>query len=193
MRIYLMPIAIIPIPIAASARQPKYVADFGVATWGMMDYGDEPICLCAVEADAALHATLTAHADVTALPADITQAIGAGPLTAVTNALDALNIPSNWILSTHTYRQVLRVVCLVFQFHQRLQGLGFGRIFTAGVTLSTQFNQLAVGVRNNMIAAAQSLNFDTSGLTGASTLRAILKSLADQFNIPQVFFGANVL
>lgn len=185
-RIYLMPIAL----DEKGHRGPKYKALFH-ADWTMMDYGFDPVCLVGVENIAVDdHTAVVANGDVTALPADLTQQIGA-QLALVQNALAGLNIPENWVQSTHTYLQVLRVVALVFQFAQRLNGaLPNVRLFDTGVTLATRINQLPANVRTALSDAATSLGFSTAGLTGSSTLRVALKNMADQFSSIEVMVGS---
>lgn len=176
----------------STPRQPKYASThLAGINWNMMDYGDEPFCLVAADLGSG-HSALAAESDVTALPADLNQEIG-GQLSTVQNTLESLNIPSDWVQSTHTYKRVLRAATLIFQIAQRHQGLSFGRIFTAGVTLDTQFNQLSSTARNRLLSVAQTMKLDTSGLGGASTLRQILKALADQLEAFNVWIGDNQL
>lgn len=188
-RVYLMPIVL----DEKSHRVPKYKALFQ-ADWSMMDYGFEPVCLVGVEnISAANHTAVVANGDVTALPADLTQQIGA-QLTLVQNALAGLNIPENWVQSTHTYLQVLRVVALVFQFSQRLNStLPNVRLFDTGITLATRVNQLPSNVRTALSDAATSLGFNTAGLGGNTTLRTALKNMADQFSSIEVVVGSQTL
>lgn len=179
-RIYLMPI--IGGTGFTDPRRPKYMTTFPAFTWAMMDCGFEPVAIVGVQdIDVGTHATLVANLDVTALPANLSQQIGA-QLTAVQTAVAALNIPEDWIQSTFTYLQVLRVVALMFLFMQRLYGtLPNVRLFGGTVTLATTISQLPANVRTALSTAATSLGFDTAGLTGATTLRAALKAMADQF------------
>jgi hypothetical protein len=81
------------------------------------------------------------------------------------------------------------VVAIVFQLAQRLQGLGRNRLFGGAVTLDTRFNQLPQSVRTDLQDMAASFNFDTGSLSGTSTVRAILKALADQWPNLSVPFG----
>jgi hypothetical protein len=191
-RIYLMPIiggTGFPDP-----RRPKYLTTFAGFTWEMLDYGFEPACIVGVhDIDPGTHNTLAANADVSALPADLTQQIGA-QLTPVQNAVSALNIPEDWIQSTFTYMQVLRVVVLVFLFMQRFHGtLPNVRIFGGAVTLATQINQLPANVRAALATSATSLGFNTAGLGGTTTLRAALKTMANQFSTIKInAFGSTL-
>jgi hypothetical protein len=192
-RLYLMPV----IGSGASqgdARRPKY-ADTHLADlpWGMIDYGAEPACMVGVQdiPDAA-HTALAAEPDCVALPLNLDAAIGA-QLNQVQNVIEALNVPAQWVQATHTYRQVARLVTAMFQFMQRLDGIGFGRLLNGTVTLNTRFNQLPQATRGKLIEAAQSMNFDTSSLSSTSTIRTILKAMADQWGVLEIHIGGMVL
>lgn len=188
-RIYLMPL--IGTGTLQDGRAPKYMSLFDGDDITMSDYGLEPVCLVAVSnISTAAHNSVVANADVTALPADLTQIIG-GQLTAVQTALASINLPGDWVQSGFTYLQVLRVVLLIFKFAQRLNPvLRTTRLFGGGVNLSTQINQLSAPVRTALGSAATSLGFDTSSLAGATTLRAALKAMADQFPNDTLHLGA---
>lgn len=190
-RLYVLPI----VGTGASAsdsRRPKYTDThlLGVA-WTMMDMGDEPVCIVVADVGSD-HAAFAAETDVLALPSDLDQQVGA-QLATVQNALESRNIPAGWVQGTHTYRQVIRVVAQAFQFMQRLQVVRPGRLFTGGATLDTRFNQLPVAVRNALVAAATDLGYDTSTLSGTSTLRNILKTMADQWRQIELFIGGEAL
>lgn len=186
-RLYVLPLITTTTP-KGDRRDPKYLdTHLAGVEWSLMDMGDEPICLVAADVGAE-HAAFAAETDVLALPANLDQPLGA-QLATVQNALEARNIPAGWVQSTHTYRQVVRVVAQAFQFLQRLQVVRPGRLFGGGVTLDTRFNQLPAAVRSALTAAATDLGYDTSGLTGTSTLRTILKTMADQWRQIELFIG----
>lgn len=175
-------------------RRPKYAADAESRDipWAMMDFGAEPLCLFSADIPDDLHAQFAAQPDVLALPLNLDQAIGA-QLTTVQNALESRNIPAQWILDTHTYRQVIRIVAQLCQFLQRLNGLTASRLFKSGITLDTRFNQLSVTMRQLLVDAATSFNYNTSSLSGTSTLRNILKTMADQWSQIEMFIGGRAL
>src|ERR1700693_3954213 len=117
----------------ADSRRPKYAdTDLAGHPWAAMDFGNEPIMLVAT----ATNAALAAETDVTTIPLNLDQQIGAA-VTTVQNKLESFNIPADWVTSTMTYRQVVRKVLQGFMFWQRAQGLGIPLLFTGGVKLST--------------------------------------------------------
>lgn len=167
-----------------TARRPKYISDGGIAgAYQAMDYGDDPVMLVAAEVTAGEHTSIASNADVVSAPADLEATIGAN-LATVQAALESKSIPADWVSSGMTYRTVLRWVARLFLLCARLQGLRAGRLFTAGITLSSTVGDLSVSVRQKLNDGAQSLGLDTSGITLATTIRAALKTLGNQITIP---------
>jgi hypothetical protein len=161
-------------------RHPKYISDLGVQ-WSMIDYGFQPFCLVAANVSDAQDAALVLNSDVTKIPDNLDSNVA---VTATQNALESLQIPANWINASNTYRQVLRIVWGMFNFFQRysvISGTVNPLIDGITISLSTQFSSLPLKVRQDLIATAQDLNLDTSSLSGNSTLRQILKALADSW------------
>lgn len=174
-------------------RRPKYVADAN-ATYVAMPYGFQPACFVAADLSNADDTALSAQSDVARIPDTLDANPSAGGVTAAQTALEALFIPAGWINTGLTWRQITRTVAGLFQYTQRLHGIGGNVRLVDGTTpLSTQFNQLPLAVRQSMIAAAESFGYDTSSLSGTSTLRTILKTLADQWGAAPIQIGGITL
>lgn len=169
----------------ADARRPKYRNSIFPApiVSEMWDYGNEPWCLVGIlDIPAATNTALVANADVLDVPDNLAQLVGSGAaLTKVRNGLESVNIPGTWIQSTNTWGDVVRFVGAVCQFAQRYQGQTGGLWFSGGVTLASTFGSLPVAARNGLSAAASSFGFDVGGVTGSTTLRAILLSVGQQY------------
>lgn len=180
LNIYVMPIVVVG---RKGDRQPKYAASvFPTWDYGMMDYGNEPWCLVGItDIDGPTDAAITANADADGLPQNLDQLVSPVALSTVQNALESVNIPGTWIATTNSYRDVVRFIGAVSQFAQKFQGATGGVWFTGGVTLATHFNTLPQAVRTGLVSAAASFGFDTSGVSGATTLRAILLSVGQQY------------
>jgi hypothetical protein len=142
-------------------------------------FGLEPTMLIALDVTAAQHTTLTANSDVTTVPVNIDNTLGAN-LATVQAALEALHIPADALAAGTTYRQVLRGIIGIFRVAQRFHNQANTQIFPAGITLSTPLSDLSQAVRTKLQQAATDLGYDYSGLTLASTLRDVLKALANQ-------------
>jgi len=175
---------------ASTYRAPKYLggrnnptlAGLENISYGCMDYGMQPVCLLIADVTVAQHNLLTANSDVLAAPQNIDNNLTAGAVTTVKNFLESLHIPAGWVTTSHTYRQVLRLVGWLFQFMQRVHGIFPEKLFAAPNTLATTYGELSPGMQSALLQAAQSFAFNTTGLQAGTTLRVILKNLADQFN-----------
>jgi len=189
-RVYLMP-TVGSGSSSQDPRKPKYadlIDAVSGARWDMVDYGREPVMLVKATAiDASTHATIAADAEVSALPLDLTQQIGAN-LGLVQTALEDRNIPgSNLVPASWTYRQLVRGVIIVFQFTQRLDGQGV-RLFTGGVTVGSQWSTVPTATQTALQDMAASFGFGLT-VTGTTTVRQILRQLYDQWPVTFLVFG----
>jgi len=188
-RVYVLPMVETLIG-AITYRAPKYLggrnnpplAGLENISYACMPYGMQPVCLLIADVTVAQHNLLTANSDVLAAPQNIDNNLTAGAVTTVKNFLESLHIPAGWVTTAHTYRDVLRLVGWLFQFMQRVHGIFQEKLFVAPNTLSTTYGQLSAGMQAALLQAAQSFAFNTTGLQAGTTLRVILKNLADQFN-----------
>jgi hypothetical protein len=186
--IYVMPIVTRVGPKYA-VREPKYISLWEPTNggkWTSFDYGDEPWCLVGItDIPPAVETNLLANADVSTLPSDLDQTLGTTTArNTVANRLEAVNMPGTWVVVGNTYREVVRFIGGVCQFAQRFQGISgipANRWFTGGRTLDSTFSSLPVAARNSLTATAVSFGFSTAGITGASIMRDILKTAADQY------------
>lgn len=147
--------------------------------------------LLAGDASDAEHTLLSANADVLTAPLDLQSTPGAGAVTSMQTYLEGYNLPADWINTSLTYAQILKRISVMFQLAQRLNGiLGNVRLFVGGVTLSTTLAALPTDVRQALIAAAGSFGWDTSSLTGASTVREALKFAIQAWGIKPIKLGS---
>lgn len=187
-------------------RGPKYIAWEGDpdppalisgVRRGMMPFGFEPTALLAADLTAPQVSSLSAQTDVTMIPANLDNQLGAN-LATVQAELEALNIPADALTASYTFRQVLRGIVAIFLVAQRfkkLRGLpaqnAGSRLFPAGITLASTLGDISAGARQDLAAAASALGYDYAGLTLASTLRQVLKQLATQTS-PINFLGVDI-
>ncbi len=164
--------------VTRDAFRPKYIEAIGV-TWAAVNYGAEATFLVGADVSAAQHASISANADVTSIPANLDTQVGAN-LTATQNALEALNIPADWVTAAHTYRQIITLVVKLFKVLQRLNGRWQQTIFEAGITLSTTMAELTQNQRDRLQDVADSFGINNSGVTGTTTIRQTLRILAQQ-------------
>jgi hypothetical protein len=166
-----------PFPVV---RVPKYLHDAGVP-WAIMDFGLEPTAIAVADVTNQQHKQLAAQSDVIAVPSDLTAQVG-NALAATRDALEAINLPSEWVTAGHTWVNVLRMVTGAIQVAQRVHGIlrVGGRLFPSGVTLDTRYADLSPGVRDALLQTAHEFGIDYSMLGPNSTLRAILRQFGTQ-------------
>lgn len=186
-RFYLMPMEQV-----GMFRGPKYLRwrqnPGGLSVrWNGMDYGKIDVMLVRAKVSQSEHGYLAAQQDVVSVPEDIDGSISVGALAGVKASLEGLYLPGGWISVGVSYRQVLRVVAGIFQLAQRYHGRAGAKLFELGIGLDTQWAALPVGVKQSLRASAEDLGFDTSGVTAESTMRQILKMMADQWGEAFIF------
>lgn len=176
--LYLLPV--IGDGTRASPRKPKYLSP----PWAPVDFGAQPIFLVAADVSDAQDAAIVANADARKVPDDLDSVVGAGNLAAVQNDLESRNIPGTWVAANTTWRTIARAVmiyCFLFQRYGAVAANYSNALISGTVTLDTTFGSLPLQVRQNLQTAAQQLGLDTSGFTGASTLRQILVGVGSQW------------
>jgi hypothetical protein len=192
-RVYIIPPETLQMPSGGMRRGPKYFS------WPIEPEGRTPLVTCnrastdyglldtlieVANVTTAQHNAIVANADVTALPANLNTTIGAANLAAVQAALEARNIPAEWITAAMTYRTVLRAIAALFLLAQRYHGLYLRSIIESGYTLNSTIGDLPVAARQRLNDMAQSFGFDTSSITLATTIRQALRMLFVQWTAP---------
>lgn len=192
-RFYVMPITL----HTTSIRYAKYFAFILDPTppyincpSAMKDYGLIDYCLVAADIADADHTALIANSDVLAIPINLDSTLTVGARNTARTFLENFNIPAtNWLNTGMTYRAVLRTVTGMFLFVQRMTAiLGHGIDF-ASVPLSIQWQNIPADYRSAMQQAANELGYNYSGVTATTTLRQILKLMADALGSQPVLFG----
>jgi hypothetical protein len=185
-RIYIVPK--IGAGVKGDAWRPKYFTDNFLTpnpSWSSMDYGFEPWIIVGADLSVSDANLIIAQPDALAIPATMDEALTAGNVTSVQNKLESINVPAGWVNTSLTWRNVVRIVLGIFTFMQRLgsiinEGEEVGVPFFGGIDLSTTISQLSQANVDALEQAAIELGVSTAGVTGATTLRVALKSLADQ-------------
>lgn len=196
-RLYIVPI--IGDGTKGNSRRPKYFSDL-IVDWSAMDYGFEPVMFVGADLSSEDHTSIAGQVDTTALPVNLNPTLTGGQVTATQNALEALNLPAGWVNTSLTWREVVRTVLGMFTFFQRFGAVyaeNTGNVppsvFTSGVTLSTTFGSLPLAVRTAMLDTATSFGISTSGLAAGTTLRVILKALAENFQASEYNFNGTLI
>lgn len=175
--------------------RPSYADTLAAAGlyWESSRFGDENTYLVYVrDIDATTSATLSGDAAVTVIPPLANTIQSVSVRDTVRGKLEALNVPAGWVVVGMSYQTVLHYTFAFFQILQRWVGLGGGTVFTGGVTLDTQFGSLGATAQQRIRDVAASFGMDSSGITSTTTLRTILKTLADQYTQPLVIAGITI-
>lgn len=199
-RLYIVPF--IGTGTKSDPRLPKYFTD-GTLTnprWSSIEFGSEPWAVVGADLSAAEDAIVVGKPDAFAIPFNLDTNLTNQQVTSVKNKLEAMNVPAGWVNNTLTWRAVVRTVLGMFLFQQRLGAIYVSQnggspplLFAAGVSLATTFGSLSAAMQSAMIATAESFGFSTAGLTANSTLRVILKALADNFQNQDYNFSGTLI
>lgn len=208
-RLYVMPMDTV-VDGDSTRRGPSYVAwsfdpdpsnNVAVDDWVLYDYGNHPWALVAVEAADANHALLAAKANVRQIPANLDTNVGAANRDTVRAYLEAMALPGTWVVNGTQWREVVRTVCGCFTVGQRYDALiptdpttgqptepTFGQRLDGN--LNVQWQNIPQAVRDRVLAICAEFGYSTAGLTPTTTVRNILKNLADQWVGRTVQFGS---
>lgn len=195
-RLYVVPVDSHVSPLGGIARQARYVDDGSMPTvhGPVMTFGTQPWAVFGGDLSVSDDNTLVGLADVLALPFDLSTFLSSGQVGAVKTFLEAANIPAGWVTTAFRWLEVTRILLGMLTFQQRLEAVSQGLVlFAGGVTLATTFGSLPTPMQDAMIATAQGYGFSTAGLTGGTTLRVILKTLADNFAGRQYNFNGTLI
>lgn len=187
-RLYIMPISLFQIPgdggddPGHDARKPKYSNDFLNKSWAMIDYGFEDTCLICIDVTPEQHTVLSGYNDVLAAPEDITGNPGPVAVDIIKDFLATINVPSNWVNTSRSWRTIIRIIGGVFRINQRYLGIRVKAgdetpqsLFREGIDLNRTFSSLPNQMRADLQTIAFEMDIDTSGITGQSTLGEILQ------------------
>lgn len=153
-------------------RRPKYIPLLGVS-WLQVMFADTAIAWA--NSSPAQDSAVAANADALLVPAlDSTIAVNA-----TRNALEARDVPGNWVQAGMTYRSVLRVLVGMAQLVRRIQGLGVTPVIAGN--LDKTISQLPANIVATLSSAVDSLGLDRSNITGSTLLRAALLDIGQQF------------
>jgi hypothetical protein len=157
--------------------------------WSMKDYGMINYAVLAADIADADHTALVAHTDVLAIPINLDSTMTAGAVNTAKAFLENWNIPAGWINTGVTYRSVLRTITSMFLFMQRVTAILGHTVDVGTISLSTQVRNIPVDIRNALAQAASEMGYNYSAVTGTTTLRTVLKAMADAWGSQPIYFG----
>lgn len=198
-RFYVMPIEPQFNQMGHATRGPKYLywGDALVGNleglqvpWSMVDYGLIDACVVACEVELAEHQQLASEVDVVAVPENIDGNVSPLALARVKSVLGALRIPAEWVTEEYTYRQVLRMVCGLFQFALAYEGHHAEPLIDSEAHLDLTWNQIPVARQAKILHTANDLGYGYNEVSNDWKVRRILRHLADQWGVRPVTFGS---
>jgi hypothetical protein len=175
--------------------RPEFFQDFPPeVVWWSMAYGHDPWAFVGADLSLSDDNFVVGQPNTFALPFDLGAQLTPAQVTNVQNKLESINLPANWVDTSFLWIQVVRIVLGMVTLMQRFKGFnGNVSLFSGGVTLATQVNQLTQTVRDNLTNAALSLGLSTTGITGTMTLRAALRNFGEQLKTMQFNFNGTML
>jgi hypothetical protein len=156
--------------------------------WSLKDYGSIDQAVACAYLSAAQHATVSANSDVLSLPVNIDTTMTAGAVSAAQTFLETYNIPAGWINTGDTYRATLRTITAFFLYLQRVNGIA-GNFTLPSNWANLTMSQVPTDIRDAMAEAATSFGYDYSAVTGTTTVRTVLKAMADDWGTQPILFG----
>ena len=158
--------------------------------WGAIEYGYQTSFLVGcVNISQANHDLLAAQADVTAVPEVLDNTVPAAALATVQAELEALKLPGDWVTTAHTWRYVVRVVSHVMFFAQRHFALHNQKVLPGTQNLDLTWAELPLDLRNNLRATADDMGLLYDWVLATTTVRELLKGIAQQSDTVPVIVG----
>ena len=128
-----------------------------------------------------------------AIPTNLNTKLNATAVTTAETYLESIGMPAHWVSTSYTYREVLRIVGGCFLYMQRVTAI-LGRAITlTGGVLGMQMQNIAADIRAAMAQAADEQGFDYSGVTATTTVRQVLKAMADAWGDKPILMGIATL
>jgi len=141
----------------------------------VMDYGfaDLALVYCR-DISPADHATLSAYPDVYTFPdlANLDLPVNDPDIDVF---FEGVNIPTDWLTPSTSWRELLRQLAGMFQFNQRYRGISKGHSVWESADLDTRLNQMTQEEQAWFLAAVDSFGFNSSQINTNTRLRQLVK------------------
>lgn len=161
--------------------------------WNLTDYGKALTALVVADVTPEQHNSLVAHSDVLALPADVDSKVGGVALQDVRATLESFDLPAHWITAHSTYREVIKGIAGTMQFAHRRHALHDKKVIEPGHSLDMRLVDLPDHGHDELLSVADSMDIDRSNITDATTVRQLLKHMADHWQDKPIYIGGTEL
>lgn len=188
-----MPVEFFSVPIlpvtegfGATRFKVKYWDDVAVASQGSIRYSWDASCLLMLNATQTYLDFVAAQSDVYRFCAfdDLTEQIGGPASVAISNWLEPLGIPTQWVNANSSYREVLRGIVGMFEFtmvHERQNQRGFfPHLEAEGFDLNTRWQNLSQPFRDSIQANINHWGWPDQPADN-DLVRALLRVFAEKF------------
>lgn len=179
--------------------RPKYAAgDQSVRRYGMMRYSratDDVIAM--IEADQLYLDSIAAQSDATRIASTPTldEQVTPPQVNAIRSILEAAFIPEQFVNVGDTRRQIIRGICGMFIFSQRMSGqLGAGwkaKAQSRGITLNSAWQDFPQIFRDEIATVIDSFGWTPGefGFNNATTLREIMQAVSERFESTALYIA----
>ena len=199
LRWYVMPFEVVEISPGQFVRRPEHLGDivgFGargsvLGNWSALKV-KENWGVGWVDLTAAQHQTYNAAAGVLFMTANLENTLTAGQVTGVQTRLDNRNLPSAWVDTVDTWRQVIKRIFGFIQCIQRYYGES-KQSLNVGVPVTRQISSLSQEVQDRLDVVAST--FPGGALPAVDhvndTIETLLMRWADELMLRPVFVGGH--
>lgn len=178
-RLYIAPI----VTLSIGSRSPlgSKVLEYGIQQ-GISSVlsRDKTWALTTADFDNTQHALVAADPDITDVPFSALDNtwndFTVQQRTAIGNRLETFHVPMDWISGSTSVADLIRMAARVALIGQMLKADALDNI-----SLDSTFGSLSAARRNRILAWAADNNVDTTGLSGSTTIRAMLRALVVRF------------
>lgn len=146
-----------------------------------MPFGREETWLSGADVTPEQQAAIDADPLIYSFPENIDTNLTAQGVQALSSYLEDVNVPAHWLNAGFSFREAIRIIAAMFQYMQRLEYLLGGRFFDANTGLNTKVSDFSPAQLSAATQAAIDLGFDTSGISGQTQIRNVMKNMADQW------------
>lgn len=164
-------------------RDPHRPAGFdaaGVTHKRMRRLGGDELFLVAADVNATQLSALQDTQGVFVFPQNLDNTMTVPQRNQARNALEARNLPGDWIGAQTTWRQVARFIYALSMFAGPMMQRRRRKLFRGGYTLDTRWGELPAQLKEDILDTIQAKGYDATGITDNTLLRTVLTRIAQR-------------
>ena len=193
-RFYFIPFEIYDPGTGTIYQGPKYFRwRFGTGidcVRSMIDYG-RLVGQAVIAADISQtdHDSLILNTDVYSFPENIDQNMSPSDISTISNFIESIFVPADWMQPNDTFRYALKTVTAMFLFMQGVTSIMQSTPEDWGIAMNTRFDNYSAELQAAILQTCASLDYDDSVIRDNWTTRILLKNMADQWGVQPIHFG----